>query len=75
MSTTNEHGLKFLTEIRKIYSNTSRHATSGRAARVTAFTICYMLSKDSDCIGPKYELYVRTESGGLEPVIFFHHEL
>lgn len=75
MELTNEHGLKFLKEIRKIYGNTGERATPGRAARVIAFTICYMLNRNSDYAGPNYELYVRTESGDLEPVIFSHHEL
>ena len=75
MSLTNKHGLKFLEEIRILYSETSRLPTPGRAARVTAFAICVMLDRSGEHIGPKYELYVRTESGDLEPVFFFHREL
>lgn len=70
-----EHGIEFLEEIRKIYSSTSRLSTPGRAARATAFSICYKINKDNDLDDPKYELYVRTENGDLEPVVFSHHEL
>jgi len=75
MVPTNEHGLKFLEEVRTIYGDTGRLFTPGRAARVTAFAICVMLDGSGEHIGPDYELYVCTESGDLEPVIFFHHEL
>jgi len=75
MSSTNKHGLKFLEEIRAIYGDCGRLLTPGRAARVTAFAICVMLDRSGEHVGPDYELYVRAESGDLEPVAFFHHEL
>ena len=75
MPSANERGLKFLEEIRTVYSETSRLPTPGRAARITAFAICVMLDRSGEHIGPKYELYVRTKNGDLEPVMFYHHEL
>lgn len=71
----NKHGLKFLKEVREVYGDCGKLPYSGHAARVTAFAICVMLDGSGEHVGPDYELYVRTESGKLEPVEFFHHEL
>lgn len=72
---TNKHGLRFLKEVRAIYSACNEPLTPGHAARVTAFAICAMLDGTGEHCGPDYELYVRTQSGKLEPVKFFHSEL
>jgi len=75
MPSTNEHGLRFLEEVRAIYSDCSKLLTPNSAARLTAFAICVMLDGSGEHVGPNYELYVRTENSDLEPVTFFHHEL